>query len=76
MKTFSGFKFFKLREAVFTKFAAVCIAISLSGCTSWQSTGKVKDPSASETVDPKLFQAERFGEEKSIPIDAGYFIYK
>ncbi|MCX6985653.1 MAG: hypothetical protein NT118_13030, partial [Lentisphaerae bacterium] len=77
MKTISDFKFFKPRNAAFAKFATVCIAVLLSGCTSWQQgADKGKDPSAPETVDPKLFQAERFGEEKSIPINAGYFIYK
>ncbi len=76
MMVISGFKFFKFSNAALAKSAAVCIGISLCGCTTWQLTEKAKDPSAPETVDQKLFQAERFGEEKSIPIDAGYFIYK
>ncbi|MFA6291475.1 MAG: hypothetical protein WC637_06815 [Victivallales bacterium] len=76
MLAISGFNFFKPGSGVLAKFAAVCIGFSLSGCTSWQLTEKAKDPSAPETADQKLFQAERFGEEKSIPIDAGYFIYR
>lgn len=76
MKGNSAFNIFKRRITVFAKYAAVCIAIVISGCASWQETGKSKDPSAPQTVDPKLLQTERFGEEASIPIDAGYFIYK
>ena len=76
MKVISNSGFFKLSERAFAKYAAVCVAIILSSCTSWKGTEKGKDPSAPEVVDQKLFQAERFGEEKSISIDAGYFIYK
>lgn len=76
MKAISGFDFFKLRKSAFAKSAAVCVALILSSCTSWQLSDKGKDPSATESTDQKLFQAERFGEEKSIPIDAGYFISK
>lgn len=74
MNAFSDFKFFKFAGGAFAKSAAVIISVLLSGCTSWQDTGK--DLSASQEIDPKLFQAERFGEEKSILIDAGYFLYK
>lgn len=74
MKKNSAFNIFRNRLSVFAKYAAVCVVILISGCTSWQ--GKGKDPSAPQIVDPKLFQTERFGEEESIPIDAGYFIYK
>ncbi len=76
MKTISKFNFLKIGGFSLAKFAAVCVAVSFSGCTSFQDSGKVKDPSAPEIVDPKLFQAERFGETKSISIDTGYFLYK
>ncbi|MFA6569176.1 MAG: hypothetical protein WCS96_13270 [Victivallales bacterium] len=76
MKAIPGFETFKLRECAFAKFAAVCIAILLSGCASWQGADKGEDSSAPGTVDSKLFQAERFGEEESISINAGYFICK
>jgi hypothetical protein len=76
MKKISCFNFFKLCNPGLAKFAIVCVAVLLSGCASWQGTNKGKDPYAPESVDPKLFQAERFGEEQSISINAGYFICK
>ncbi len=76
MKAISNSGFFKLSACAFAKYASVSMVIIFSSCTSWQGMDKKKDPSAPETVDQKLFQAERFGEEKSISIDAGYFIYK
>lgn len=72
MNAITVFNFLKLRTGAAAKFAVVSIAVLFSGCTSLQNT---KTP-ASGKIDPKLFQVERFGEEQSIPINAGYFIYK